>query len=117
MSFCFRVRVQAIFKYLLLSDGDKKWEGEDGLSPHLHRLAFLPDHDELGEVNAVVRRRNGVTGQTEFRHVLRGVVQSGLRNSENSEVKAQAMRKLLQLLRHNQGKLQGLIMSSDQVNE
>ena len=101
--------MQSIFKHLLL-DKDRR----EALSGHLHRLNFLPDHDELIDVNSVVRQYNGVTRDTHFRNVLRGVVQSGLHH-ESSEVKAQTMRKLLQLLRHNQGKLQGLIMTSDQV--
>ena len=90
-----RDRVQALFKFLVV-------DNKSQLSAYFHRLNFLPE-DELAEINEVIRRKNNVTPNTEFRQVLRGVMTS-LEN-ENVDVKAATLKKLLQLLTYNQGRM------------
>ena len=102
-------RVLMIFKYLLMDQGRVK-----ELQPYLERLNFIPDHPDTAEINVAIRKYNGITGATQFRQVLKGVIVS-LEN-QSSEVRAQTLKKLDQVLRNNQGKLQGLIMASDQVD-
>ncbi len=79
---------------------------ESGCFP---RLYFIPGGSpELAEVNAAVRRANGVDEGTPFAAVLR--LAAGAAADENAEVRAQTMHKLKQLLWPNQARLQELIV-------
>ena len=100
-------KILSIFKFLII-------ENKSQLCSYFDRLHFLPEYDELADISDAVRAKNGVTPNTEFRKVLAGVMRS--MDNENVEVKAQTLKKLHHLLKFNQGKLQGLIMSSDQVD-
>ena len=78
------------------------------------RLHFLPEYPEFIEFNQIIREANEITDNTEFKYVLAAIVDST--TNESIEAKFLALTKLLHVLKSNQGKVQGLILSSDQVN-
>ncbi len=96
----------ALFKFLIV-------DNEKELKPHFSALNFLPEHPGLQQITDVVKKANGVTKETSFSEMILKITR--FFTKENSDVKIQILIKLKQLLSLNQGKLQGLISASDQV--
>ncbi len=95
-----------IYKMLLM-------EKRSDLRPHFVNLNFLPDDPDLDVINNLVKKENNVTERTRLADMLTLVTKSF--DVENLTVKVLTLRKLKQLLRFNQGKVQGLIVGSDQT--
>ena len=96
-----------IFRFLIV-------QNKSNLASSFNTLHFLPEYPEFSEYNQIIRNVNNITENTEFRTVLAAIAEST--SNESVEAKTLALTKLLQVLKTNQGKVQGLILASDQVH-
>ena len=100
-------KLLALFKYLFV-------QNQVNLASSFNMLHFLPEYPEFVEFNNIIRKVNKIDDHTEFKLVLAAITEST--NNESVEAKILSLTKLLHVLKTNQGKVQGLILASDQVD-
>ena len=100
-------KLLSLFKYLIV-------QNQTNLASSFNMLHFLPEYPEFTEFNNIIRKVNNINDNTEFKLVLASITDST--NNESVEAKTLTLTKLLHVLKSNQGKVQGLILASDQVD-
>ncbi len=78
------------------------------------KLNFLPEIPALQQINDTIRTESGLAPKNEFRSVIRYTTNS--LSNENTEVRAQTLTRLLQLLHLNTARLQELVVNSDEAD-
>ena len=100
-------KLLGLFRYLVI-------QNQTNLSGSFNMLHFLPEYPEFLDFNNIIRKVNNINEDTEFKLVLAAITEST--NNESIEAKTLTLTKLLHVLKSNQGKVQGLILASDQAD-
>ena len=99
---------KAILKLCLNLLVDKK----ESLKNSFSQLNFVPE--DWQQLAKIIREENGIGPTTEFKLILKLVTNS--LSNENNDVKILTLEKILSLLKLNQEKLQGLVLSNEETD-
>ena len=99
---------KAILKLCLNLLVDKK----DSLKNSFSQLNFVPE--DWQQLAKIIREENEIGPTTEFKLILKLVTNS--LSNENNDVKILTLEKILSLLKLNQEKLQGLVLSNEETD-
>ncbi|XP_040572283.1 LOW QUALITY PROTEIN: serine/threonine-protein kinase ATR [Lepeophtheirus salmonis] len=99
-----REEVIKIFEDIIIKRGKREFR------EHFHKLYFLPDKDELADINKVISKENQLPNLP-CKDLLRVTAES--LECKNYQVQYQVLSKLKTILRLNVNPVQGLIVSSN----
>ena len=99
---------KAILKLCLNLLVDKK----ESLKNSFSQLNFVPE--DWQQLAKIIREENEIGPTTEFKLILKLVTNS--LSNENNDVKILTLEKILSLLKLNQEKLQGLVLSNEETD-